>query len=88
MRRRRGLRRRRRHRPRRERGRPPTGLQDRSPRSSTTPLPVAAWQDLDVHGIRIIHTLTERIDRHVTPVGMNAELYRAGPYDRWCRGTT
>ncbi|MFJ9527072.1 DUF2220 domain-containing protein [Streptomyces griseus] len=44
-----------------------------------TPLPVAAWQDLDAHGIRIIHNLTERIERHVTPVGMDVELYRAGP---------
>ncbi|MFF7366067.1 Wadjet anti-phage system protein JetD domain-containing protein [Streptomyces sp. NPDC008125] len=44
-----------------------------------TPLPVTAWQDLDAHGIRIIHNLTERIERHVTPVGMDVELYRAGP---------
>ncbi|WP_220378007.1 Wadjet anti-phage system protein JetD domain-containing protein [Streptomyces inhibens] len=43
------------------------------------PLPVAAWQDLDAHGIRIIHNLTERIERPVSPVGMNVELYRAGP---------
>ncbi|MFG2227700.1 Wadjet anti-phage system protein JetD domain-containing protein [Streptomyces sp. NPDC048644] len=46
---------------------------------SMAPLPVAAWQDLDAHGIRIIHNLAERIERPVSPVGMDVELYRAGP---------
>jgi hypothetical protein len=42
------------------------------------PLPVAAWQDLDAHGIQIIANLTERIGRPVTPVGMDVDLYRHG----------
>ncbi|MFF7159745.1 Wadjet anti-phage system protein JetD domain-containing protein [Streptomyces sp. NPDC008139] len=42
------------------------------------PLPVAAWQDLDAHGIQIIANLTERIGRPVTPVGMDVDLYRQG----------
>lgn len=42
------------------------------------PLPVAAWQDLDAHGIRIIQNLTERIERLVSPVGMDVETYRSG----------
>ncbi len=42
------------------------------------PLPVAAWQDLDAHGIQIIANLTERIGRPVTPVGMDVGLYKDG----------
>jgi hypothetical protein len=42
------------------------------------PLPVAAWQDLDAHGIQIIANLTERIGRPITPVGMDVDLYRQG----------
>ncbi|MFJ3310761.1 Wadjet anti-phage system protein JetD domain-containing protein [Streptomyces sp. NPDC086549] len=42
------------------------------------PLPVAAWQDLDAHGIRIIANLTDRTGRCITPVGMNVDLYRNG----------
>jgi hypothetical protein len=42
------------------------------------PLPVAAWQDLDAHGIRIIANLTERTGRCITPVGMDVDLYRSG----------
>lgn len=42
------------------------------------PLPVAAWQDLDAHGIQIIANLTERIGRTITPVGMDVSLYKDG----------
>lgn len=42
------------------------------------PLPVAAWQDLDAHGIQIIANLTERIGRPITPVGMDVDFYRSG----------
>ncbi|MFE4334445.1 Wadjet anti-phage system protein JetD domain-containing protein [Streptomyces sp. NPDC056831] len=41
-------------------------------------LPVAAWGDLDAHGIRIIGNLADRIGRPVTPVAMTVGLYRAG----------
>lgn len=41
-------------------------------------LPVAAWGDLDAHGIRIIGNLADRIGRPITPVAMTANLYRAG----------
>ncbi len=40
-------------------------------------LPVAAWGDLDAHGIRIIGNLADRIGRPVTPVAMTVDLYRA-----------
>ncbi|MFD7646057.1 Wadjet anti-phage system protein JetD domain-containing protein [Streptomyces albidoflavus] len=41
-------------------------------------LPVAAWGDLDAHGIRIIGNLADRIGRPVAPVAMTVDLYRAG----------
>ncbi|MCX5443881.1 Wadjet anti-phage system protein JetD domain-containing protein [Streptomyces sp. NBC_00063] len=40
-------------------------------------LPVAAWGDLDAHGIRIIGNLADRIGRPVTPLAMTVDLYRA-----------
>ena len=44
-------------------------------------LPVAAWGDLDAHGIRIIGNLADRIGRPVTPVAMTVDLSRAGTKD-------
>jgi hypothetical protein len=41
-------------------------------------LPLAAWGDLDAHGIRIIGNLADRIGRPVTPVAMTVDLYRGG----------
>ncbi|GGY71051.1 Wadjet anti-phage system protein JetD domain-containing protein [Streptomyces xanthochromogenes] len=41
-------------------------------------LPVAAWGDLDAHGIRIIGNLADRIGRPITPVAMTVNLYRGG----------
>ncbi|MFC9238419.1 Wadjet anti-phage system protein JetD domain-containing protein [Streptomyces decoyicus] len=41
-------------------------------------LPLAAWGDLDAHGIRIIGNLADRIGRSITPVAMTVGLYRAG----------
>lgn len=41
-------------------------------------LPIAAWCDLDAYGIRMIHNLQKEIGRPIAPVGMSAELWRAG----------
>jgi hypothetical protein len=39
---------------------------------------VAAWGDLDAHGIAIITDLATRLGRPVHPVGMEPELFRNG----------
>lgn len=41
-------------------------------------LPIAAWCDLDAYGIRMVDNLEKEIGRPVAPVGMSAELWRAG----------
>ena len=41
-------------------------------------LPLAAWGDLDAHGIRIISNLADRVGKPITPVAMTLDLYRAG----------
>jgi hypothetical protein len=41
-------------------------------------LPIAAWCDLDAYGIRMIHNLQKEIGQPITPVGMSADLWRAG----------
>lgn len=40
------------------------------------PLPLAAGCDLDAHGI--VHDLTKRVSRPITPVGMDTALYTVG----------
>lgn len=44
------------------------------------PRPIAAWCDLDADGIGIIHDLSRRLGVPVQAVGMDADLWRAGPY--------
>ncbi|MEU9464895.1 Wadjet anti-phage system protein JetD domain-containing protein [Streptomyces sp. NPDC048312] len=44
------------------------------------PRPIAAWCDLDADGIGIIHDLSRRLDAPVHAVGMDADLWRQGPY--------
>ncbi|WP_394619091.1 Wadjet anti-phage system protein JetD domain-containing protein [Lentzea sp. JNUCC 0626] len=39
------------------------------------PVPVAAWGDLDAHGIKIIHDVARRVRVPVHPVGMTVELW-------------
>ncbi|WP_239082222.1 Wadjet anti-phage system protein JetD domain-containing protein [Actinoplanes teichomyceticus] len=39
---------------------------------------VAAWGDLDAHGIAIVADLAERLERSVVPVGMDPEIFRTG----------
>lgn len=41
-------------------------------------LPVAAWCDLDAYSIRMVENLEKGIGRPVAPVGMSAQLWRAG----------
>lgn len=41
-------------------------------------LPIAAWCDLDAYGIRMIHNMQTEIRRTILPVGMSADLWRAG----------
>jgi hypothetical protein len=43
------------------------------------PVRVAAWMDLDAAGLEIFLMLGQRLDRTVTPVGMNLDLLRSGP---------
>lgn len=43
-----------------------------------SPPHVAAWGDLDAHGIAIIADLAGRLERQVHPVGMDPELFRHG----------
>ena len=43
-----------------------------------SPPHVAAWGDLDAHGIAIITDLAARLGRQVHPVGMEPELFRNG----------
>ncbi|MGW4116577.1 Wadjet anti-phage system protein JetD domain-containing protein [Actinosynnema sp. NPDC004786] len=50
--------------------------------SGFTELPIAAWCDLDADGIGIINNLIVRLGRHVEPVCMDVDLWRAGPYRR------
>lgn len=45
---------------------------------SFSPLPIAAWGDLDAHGIQIISDLTTRVGREIRPVAMDAEIYAGG----------
>lgn len=44
------------------------------------PARLAAWGDLDADGIAIIADLGARLKRTVHPVGMEVDLWRAGPY--------
>jgi hypothetical protein len=41
-------------------------------------LPIAAWCDLDAYGIEIVSNLGKRLERQITPVGMNVDLYING----------
>ncbi|APU15312.1 Wadjet anti-phage system protein JetD domain-containing protein [Actinoalloteichus fjordicus] len=41
-------------------------------------VPIAAWQDLDVDGIRIIGDLSARLGREVRPVGMSVQRWENG----------
>jgi hypothetical protein len=43
-----------------------------------TSIPIAAWGDLDAHGIRIIGDLISRVGRHVYPVAMDVAAYVNG----------
>lgn len=43
-----------------------------------SPPRIAAWGDLDAHGIAIITDLAARLGRQVHPVGMEPELFRNG----------
>jgi len=43
-------------------------------------LPVAAWGDLDAHGIKIIHVLEEKLGRALFPLGMDVELWQKTPH--------
>jgi hypothetical protein len=45
-------------------------------------IPMAAWCDLDADGISIIANLSCRLDRNICPVGMDVDLWAAGPYRR------
>lgn len=42
------------------------------------PLPLAAWCDLDAHGVNIVNNLTKRVGRQIIPVGMDTHLYTGG----------
>lgn len=42
------------------------------------PVPIAAWGDLDAHGIKIIHDVARRTGVPVHPVGMSVQLWDAG----------
>lgn len=44
------------------------------------PARLAIWGDLDADGIAIVDDLSRRLERKVHAVGMEAELWRAGPY--------
>ncbi|MFC9331928.1 Wadjet anti-phage system protein JetD domain-containing protein [Kitasatospora sp. NPDC057015] len=46
------------------------------------PARLAVWGDLDADGVAIVDDLSRRLGRRVHAVGMDAELWRAGPY-RW-----
>lgn len=46
------------------------------------PRPIAAWCDLDADGIGIVRDLARRLGRPVHAVGMDVEVWRAGPYRR------
>lgn len=39
---------------------------------------IAAWGDLDAHGVAIVADLAARLDRPVHPVGMEPEIFRTG----------
>jgi hypothetical protein len=41
-------------------------------------LPLAAWCDLDAHGIQILTDLTHRVGRPIRPVAMNPSLFEEG----------
>lgn len=43
-----------------------------------SPPHVAAWGDLDAHGVAIVADLAKRLERPVHPVGMDPELFRHG----------
>ncbi|GIH24610.1 hypothetical protein Aph01nite_29200 [Acrocarpospora phusangensis] len=43
-------------------------------------LPVAAWCDLDAHGIQIIHVLEGKLGRLVHSLGMDLELWEKTPH--------
>jgi hypothetical protein len=43
-----------------------------------SPPHVAAWGDLDAHGVAIVADLARRLERTVHPVGMDPELFRHG----------
>ncbi|RAS61280.1 uncharacterized protein DUF2220 [Lentzea atacamensis] len=43
-------------------------------------VPMAAWCDLDADGLSIIANLSARLDRTITPIGMDVALWQAGPF--------
>lgn len=43
-------------------------------------LPVAAWCDLDAHGIQIIHVLERKLGRPVHSLGMDLDLWEKTPH--------
>jgi len=43
-----------------------------------SPPHVAAWGDLDAHGVAIVADLARRLQRPVHPIGMDPELFRHG----------
>jgi hypothetical protein len=45
-------------------------------------LPVAAWGDLDAHGIKIIDILQRKLGRAVVPLGMDVHLWQTTPHRR------
>jgi hypothetical protein len=45
-------------------------------------IPIAAWADLDAHGVGIVTDLRRRVDRSVTPVGMDVDLWSEAPERR------
>jgi hypothetical protein len=45
-------------------------------------VPLVAWCDLDADGIGIIANLSARLERVIPPVGMDVDLWAAGPYRR------
>jgi hypothetical protein len=50
--------------------------------SHLAPLPVAAWCDLDADGIAIIDVVSRKLQRAISPVGMDIGLWRSTPHRR------
>ncbi|WP_197043475.1 Wadjet anti-phage system protein JetD domain-containing protein [Saccharothrix sp. NRRL B-16314] len=45
-----------------------------------SPRRLAAWCDLDADGVSIVADLSRRLDRPITPVGMDRRFWEAGPW--------